>query len=424
MLALAIPPLFLHARYNPGIDVPVGSTDIGIELSDIAVLAVALAALRSGLRDGWTPLRAGRVVWALALSFLTLVTLATLYGPAVTDGYPFASSAVSAATFVEYAALAPAVPLLLRRRGDLALVLGVLVAWAAAATAVGLLQFAGALGDLDHTPAGRRKPSFVGYHDFAALAGAALAVVVATLTLARGRVGDRFVAVGGAAGAVGVALAGALATLGATLAGTLAALTLGARRRTLTGRAAVAIVALVAVAATGSLVLRSGDLGRFFGSQREQDGDIQTYAHRTVLSYIGLRIFLDHPLVGTGWQGSGLRASYEPQLDDARKRFPDVATEAFPSPAHPWGVQNAYVQAAADLGVLGVVLLVALVVAGMSAAARRALRAPPAAAFAALVALLWITIAAFALSALGLVAGAPTDALLWLGLGLSVASDA
>ncbi|HEX8044067.1 hypothetical protein, partial [Candidatus Deferrimicrobium sp.] len=49
-----------------------------------------------------------------------------------------------------------------------------LACWSAAATAVGLLQFAGALGDLDKTPAGRRKPSFLGYHDFATLSAMAV----------------------------------------------------------------------------------------------------------------------------------------------------------------------------------------------------------------------------------------------------------
>ena len=46
---------------------------------------------------------------------------------------------------------------------------------------VGVLQFFGVLGDLDDTPAGRRKPSFLGYHDFAALSGCAFAIGLAGL---------------------------------------------------------------------------------------------------------------------------------------------------------------------------------------------------------------------------------------------------
>ena len=49
----------------------------------------------------------------------------------------------------------------------------------------------------------------------------------------------------------------------------------------------------------------------------------------------------------------------DPQLPAARKKFPDVAPLAFPTREHEWGVQNAYIQAAADLGLIGLVLWLA-----------------------------------------------------------------
>ena len=108
VLALAVPPLFLHARYSPGFSISAGSTSLSVELADLAVLAVAAAALDTARRHGVGVLRRGRAVWIAAAAYLGLVLAGTLYGPAVTDGYPFASSLVSAAKYAEYAVLAVA----------------------------------------------------------------------------------------------------------------------------------------------------------------------------------------------------------------------------------------------------------------------------------------------------------------------------
>ena len=82
------------------------------------------------------------------------------------------------------------------------------------------------------------------------------------------------------------------------------------------------------MALAGSLVLRGGDIADFIGflgSQDTRSTQVETYSQRTVLIYIGVRIFRDHPLTGVGWQGSELPSSFEPYLGDARRRFPDVA---------------------------------------------------------------------------------------------------
>ena len=56
---------------------------------------------------------------------VALVVVAALLGPALTDGYPFATKLVSAAKFVAYGGLVIAVPLIVRRGADaLALVDG------------------------------------------------------------------------------------------------------------------------------------------------------------------------------------------------------------------------------------------------------------------------------------------------------------
>lgn len=423
VLALAIPPLFLHARYSPGFSVSAGSTSLSVELADLALLAVAIAAVAALRRDGFGPLREGRPVWIASAVYLGLVLAGTLYGPAVTDGYPLGSSLVSAAKYAEYALLAPAVPLLARRASDLAAVLLSLVAWSAAATVWGLLQFLGLVDEFEGRRPGQRETSFLGVHDFAALSAAALALGLVAIAFGSRSRRERAATV---AGTLGVVLSGALASVAAVLLGAAVVAAAAWRRGVLTRARALALAGVVAVVLAGSLAIRSADLDqllRFLGispQQEETSGNVQSYAHRTVLAYIGVRIFLDHPVLGVGWQGSALEPSYAPYLDDARRRYPSVSEESLPSPAHPWGVQNAFVQAAADLGLPGLLALLGLLAAGMWTALSGYRRGPPEA----LVPLLWLVVAAAELTALGLFAGVPIDALLWLGLGLAVASRA
>src|SRR5437868_14872363 len=62
-LALAVPFLFLHVKFQPGVRVPLGSTHLGLELSDLAVVVVAVVALRDGLRNGFGQLRPALWLW-------------------------------------------------------------------------------------------------------------------------------------------------------------------------------------------------------------------------------------------------------------------------------------------------------------------------------------------------------------------------
>ena len=125
MLAIAVPLVFLHIRYQPSVALPPHAT---LKLQDVAVLAVAVAAVVSAVRRGVDPLRSSKWIWATMLLFIGWIVVATFY-PLLSDRpYAWRTHAVTAVEFGLYAVLAPAVPLLVRRRADAALVLGALVA--------------------------------------------------------------------------------------------------------------------------------------------------------------------------------------------------------------------------------------------------------------------------------------------------------
>mgnify|MGYP000595492447 CR=1 FL=1 len=287
-----------------------------------------------------------------------------------------------------------------------------------------MLQLIGLLGNLDHTPAGRRMPSFLGYHDFAALSGVALGLAIAGIAVGWWPRLRPLIATAALAGALGVVIAGSLAGMAAlALGGVVAVAAMAAHGLLSFGRVAT-VTGLIALSLTGSLVLRGGDVADFIGflgNENASRADVETYSQRTVLLYLGLRIFADRPLTGAGWQGSELPSSFEPFLADARRRFPEVAPEAFPSRKRRFGVQNAYVQAAADLGIAGLVASLTLVVAGIGRGLAATLRPRGAETPWALAVTLALLVCAAVWAALGLVPGVPATALLWIALGGAVA---
>jgi hypothetical protein len=420
VFAATVPILFLHVDYQPAAGLPAGVT---FKLSDAMVLLTAACALGAARHGGLQRLRAGVPVWTTALLFLAWIVLACFYPLLADRPYAFRRHFVTAGEFAEYALLAPAVPLLLRRARDRLLVLGVAVAWTAVATAVAVVQWAGWEG-LSGWGRGHRQPSFIGTHDLAALCGFTLGIgIVALLWRARGRLRTAaWVALG--CGAVGFVLGGAVAGVFGLVPATLVAVVVAARRGLLGRRTVIACVAATAVASLGVVTLRAGDFGQFFRflgvrqTEASTRQNVQTYSHRTLLAYIGVRIWVHHPVVGVGWQGSSDPAAFGPELPAAHRRFPDVTAKAFPSPAHRYGVQMLYLQALADLGLIGFALLVGLFAAAALVGLRRALRAPPAPAFAATLGLFGLLLGAGLWSAEGLVAGTPLDALTWLTLGL------
>ena len=421
VLAVTIPLVFLHVRYQPAVTLGPAT----VKLSDALVLLTALAALAAAVRRGLAPLRPGLPVWVTGVALFVWIVAAVFYPLLSARAYPWKTHLVTAGELGEYALLAPAVPLLIRRRADALLALGTLITWSVVATVVGVLQWTGwniAAG----WGQGHREPSFLGTQDFAAVSGMTLGLgIVALLWGASGRLrtGAKVAVV---SGVVGFFLGGATsAVIGLVPAFVLAVIV--ARRHGRVRRAALAgTVAAVVVATLSVVVYRSGDYSQFFSflgvkhASAAAAKNIETYPQHTLLAYIGLRIWLHHPIVGAGFEASKDYSTFARELPAAHARFPHVAPRSFPSRSRIYGVQDLYAQTLADLGVVGFVLLVALFGTGLWLAFTTALRAPPATAFPALLGGFWLVLVLGLWAAQGIIAGIPLDAVTWFGFGAAV----
>jgi hypothetical protein len=400
--------VFLHRRYQA--HTTFGPVDVFG--SDVAVAVTVLVALLAGVWFGWRPLLRPLALWCVAAALLLWFLVTWFWRPLEQT----TAHLVTLGKIVEYALLAPALVLLLRRPAHVDRFLAAFVAWSAAATGWGLLQFVGAVDEFEGKRPGQREVSFLGIHDFAVFSAATLAIGLAAIGLAPRR---RLAVAAVAAGGIGAILAASVFAFAGIVLAAIAVLVAGRRARTLTRARTVVVAAIVAVVAVGTLALRSYDLTNFFSflgikpTATSTAEDVQTSSQRAMLAYIGLRIWQDHPLGGVGFERSIDR--YQPYLADAKRKFPDQPPQAYPAAAHPWGVQNFWVQLLADTGVVGLVLGVGTFVAGLLTA----LRAPPRYVFLALVAAGWIFVAAGTWNAIGIVAGVPLQAVTWLGLGLA-----
>jgi hypothetical protein len=418
VLAAALPFLFLHVHYQPEFGFSAGSTHVGITLSDLAVLSVAVAAAATAAGSGIGALRPGLIVWIAAAVLLTVVFVSLSYPVLRDEPYDWQARLVSALKFSEYAALALAVPLLLRGRDAARLVLRALVAWSAVATAVGILQFLGWVNELSGRRPAQREPSLLGIHDLAALSGGALTLGFVLLTVdAEGLLGRAWIALAIISGGLGIVISGALTgVLGMWFAlGVLALVTQRGGR--LTRRSGVLLVTVATIVTLGTIGMRGTalrDFAAFIGIHRnETPGAVESYAQRTLLGYIGVKIFLTEPVTGVGFQGSNDEWAFRPQLAAAHRRFPDQPDAAFPSPDHPWGVQNLYLETLADFGLIGAAALVSLFGAGLALGLRGGWVSPLP-----LMGVTWLLVAAGVWIGIGVVPGIPLAALTWLALGL------
>ena len=412
VLAAALPLLFLHRQYQPSLT----TRGVTLTLADLGLVAVVVAAIAAGLRGGFAPLRRAHAVW-IALVLFAIWMFASLVWARHNDaGYALGSHVVSSGKFLEFMLLAPAVPLILRRRDERRLFFGAFVLWSTFLTVIAILQFVGVVNEFEGRRPLQREPSYVGVHELGAISGAALALALVAIVVGRWR---RFSLLALLAGGLGVALAAALDSVGGMVAAAVTVWAVARARERVPLRRVAALAVVVAAVGIAAVSLRGSAVTAFleFLGVRAQDQNtqthVQTYAHRTLLGYIGVKIWLDHPVVGAGWQESAQPAAFTPHLAAAHRRFPTEPAEAFPARAHEWGVQNGIIQTLADLGVVGLGLLLA----GLVAAFRLAVRAGS------LVAPAWLWVAFAVFTGTGLLAGASVNVLLWLAVGLAVSVD-
>jgi hypothetical protein len=420
VLACALPFVFLHPHYQP--HVSVGAVDA--DLSDFAILAAALAGLWDGLHRGWQPLRAGRTIWLPLAGFVVLLLLSLSWARYEDHHYALGSHLVSALKFVEYVVLAPAATLVLRTRDDRRVFVWSAALWTSFLTLIAVLQFVGAVDEFNGKRPVQREPSYIGIHDFGALAGGALALLFASVTLPPTRTRER---VAGLSGGLGVAIAAAFDAVGGIVVSAVAIWGLARMRARVTLRQTATLVSICALVIVAAMVLRGSAIAsfmRFLGvkpNNAATSEHVQTYAQRVLLSYIGVVIWIHHPIVGAGWQESHQPHSFEPVLPSAHRHFKNQPEQAFPAPEHEWGVQNGIIQTLSDLGIVGLLLLAWAFFAAFRLLVRTLRRGPPELAREALWVVGWIIVGIAVFTGTGLLPGVTVDAQLWFGLGLAAA---
>ena len=338
-----------------------------VSLSDFGVLAAAIAAAAALPAHG-ERLRGSRWIWVTTVAFLAFIVAASLYPIASDSAYAWRTHLVTAAKYVEYAVLAPAVVLLVRDARALTRLLGTAAVWALLAGIVATLQYVG-VDILGAWPSGWRQPSFVGISELGTLGGAALAIGFVGL-LRPGTVERRLGLAALVGGTLCVVLSGGIADeLGVVLAAVASRAARLDRGRRARGGAPPSSARSPSSAASACSGCAHGDLtqyARYIGLAKADSStntNTQTFAQRELMYYLGLRVWLDKPILGAGWQSIREQQVYGPFLADAHRRYSNQPEQAFPHAADPdrqYGIDNAYIQALAELGIVGFLLFLAL----------------------------------------------------------------
>lgn len=404
LLLVALAFCLIRARDQPGLDVAFGSTTATIVPADLLLAALALVAIAELIRR-----RVPRST-ALGLGSAAVFALLVLATGAANGAVAF----VSGAKLVELAALGLGTYALVRSREHIEAIVDVLLLFTIVADVVGIVLFL--------RGGGGRQSAFLGEHDFAALATLPLLYGL-TVLAERGR-GQR-AALAIVAGSLGCILGAALASLLGLYLGAAALIAITALRRRLDRRTVAVTVATLALVTAGTLTIRSADLGflqSWFGKPPSRPGQYASgWSQRLIFFYIGGRVFLDHPLLGTGWYGELPPHTFARYLPDARRRFSDQPARYFPPAGGDFIPQQTFDQVLYELGIAGGAAMLGLL-AGIGRVVLRTARhvKEPIAALPAT----WFVASLGALAGEGFFGGTPLAATFWLVAGVGLAGAA
>jgi len=391
------PELTVHAAGNSVTFVP----------ADLALAALALLCVWR-LLDRRTLPRPARAITATGAAFGVWLLISSAASGS--------SAFIGASKLLEYGVLALGIILFVTRRAQLWMLFGVLVL----VDTAGLIR---ALVDFAHHP-GSRQGAFLGEHDFAALSTMTLTAALATLYSRTPN--RRLLVLAGVVGALGITLGAALAQLLGLYLAVAAIVVVAAVRRSFTVRALIVTLAITGAVTAGTLSLRSGELGflqSWFGTKKpEARGQYAgSWSQRLIYAYIGGRIFLDHPILGSGWYGLLPPKVYARYLPAARRRFSDQPADYFPPANGTFIPQQTYDQVLYELGIVGAALFLALGVVTVRTAVRVSRDWPPGDRDEALAYLpvAWVASLAGALAGAALFGGIPLTAIFWFTLGVT-----
>ncbi len=400
LLLAATAVCLIRARDQPSVHVAVGGADASIVPGDILLLALAIVAVATVVHDGLP-----RELWftvAAAAAFSALVIVSGLLNGS--------TAVVSGVKVTELTALGLGAAVLIKTRPQLEAVVDLLLLFTIAADVVGAVRF---------VTAGGRQASFLGEHDFAALATLPLLYGLAVL-FAGGSQRRAYVAI--VAGSIGCVLGAALASLVGLYLGSLALLVVAHARQQLTLRRVATTAAVVGVITAGTLFMRAGELSflqAWFGKPESRPGQYAaSWSQRLIYAYVGGRVFFAHPLTGTGWYGELPPKTFAVYLPAARRRFADQPQNYFPPATKPFIPQQAWDQILYELGIVGGLAMLATL-AGLARAATRAARRS--ASVAGSLPAGWLAAAIGALAGEGLFGGTPLAAIFWLVAGIVLA---
>ncbi len=394
----------------PSLELGVGGTQLSVGPADLALLVTAVLAVAHVRKRGTLS-----SPWLLAA---TAALALLIFVSAIPNG---ANALSAAGKLAELAVLALGAAAFVDTRARFAVLAAFLVGFCVVATAWGTVQFV--------AEGGERQGSFMGEHDLAALATMALVLGLAHV-FASDRPPPTVALVGIVIGTLGIVLGASLASVLGLYVAAAAMAVLALARRDLRRRAVVVALVVCTAVTAGTYGVRSADLGflkSWFGPPPETPGQYAaSWSQRLIFVYIGGRVFLDQPVLGTGWEGELPPSDFAEYLPDARGRFSDQPAHYFPQEDETFIPQQTYDQVLFQLGLVGAALFLVLAALAVRRAAVAGRRPRPGERWSeqAYVPVAWVGALGGAIAGAALFGGSPLAALFWLVLGVTAAAPA